>query len=841
MVFPITNYTRVWVRGKIVDFAKAAREATSYGATGPIQFIPTPDALIDSGTKQIIDPTPLVVYPSATDGSFAIQLPATNDPDINPTGWNYKVIDPTGRAPYYISVPYNTGTLNSPGDPLHGQPVIELSGVVPDPDANSGSAQVIVGADGRGISSMSINGSNHLIVTYTDSTTGDAGTVPVASGDELFFVVTAYGAAGNGTTNDTAAINSAVTAANTAGGGVVYFPPGTYLISTPILGKDKVRFQGTSKGSTILKASSTFAPTVTDGGGLIQWQGSPFDSSPSQPIYTHVGVCDVTIDMSLAPDTVENQINAIWQDYSQLRHCLIERVRYIGAKTGQAILFNGLGRITGGNSYDITIRDISAKNGAGTISLYLNAVTDATATYHGVTIENIWNEITTISGLVDDRVVIAGGHVSDAGSSATVHDISIRNVKVVIQTGSTVTGLVHGVKIDTGKAVIIRNVSIRDIYMWGNGSTSVSGHPIITFLGGQTGTLGGLQDILIDGVYAWHTCGIALKWRRVDTAPSIVIRNVHLNGVVTGSTGWPYGVMVYCLSVPVGDELVVIDGVTMDATSASMTAFGFCTDTPTTGTVHGASGLVVVKNSLVKSFATGISVAKDAAGSAATQSGWNNFSFEDVVMVSHTTAASLLSKTYRSRNVTGVDDTSLQYVTDLPSSHGYVEWNYDPIATSSGAGTAGNSGYLYLQKLTARVGGTINNIHVVVGTAGASLTSGQNLAAIYNSSGTRIGVTSDQTTAWGSTGHKTMSLTAGASLTAGSDYYVGLLSVGSTPASFLRGPTGQAGPNANQTGASLRFSINGTGLTATPSSVTLASNASSVSGNGAQPFWVALS
>lgn len=42
-----------------------------------------------------------------------------------------------------------------------------------------------------------------------------------------------YGAVGNGTTDDTTAINSALTAAGTAGQRV-YFPPATYLISTPL-------------------------------------------------------------------------------------------------------------------------------------------------------------------------------------------------------------------------------------------------------------------------------------------------------------------------------------------------------------------------------------------------------------------------------------------------------------------------------------------------------------------------------------------------------------------------------------------------------------------------------
>lgn len=40
----------------------------------------------------------------------------------------------------------------------------------------------------------------------------------------------AYGAAGDGVTNDRAAVQAAIDAANTAGGGIVWFPPGTYIV-----------------------------------------------------------------------------------------------------------------------------------------------------------------------------------------------------------------------------------------------------------------------------------------------------------------------------------------------------------------------------------------------------------------------------------------------------------------------------------------------------------------------------------------------------------------------------------------------------------------------------------
>jgi hypothetical protein len=177
MTFPIPNYSRIWVRGRFVDLSKAAQLLTSYGMTGPVKFTPSPRVLLDVGTKQIISTSEFVVTPSATDGYFAINLPATDDPDINPVGWTYSVTEPTGRS-YNIVVPIATPVLSSPGDPLDGQRVIELVSVVPAPAPNAGSVQLILGATGRGIASMTVNGSGDLIVTYTDGGTGNLGPIP---------------------------------------------------------------------------------------------------------------------------------------------------------------------------------------------------------------------------------------------------------------------------------------------------------------------------------------------------------------------------------------------------------------------------------------------------------------------------------------------------------------------------------------------------------------------------------------------------------------------------------------------------------------------------------------
>ncbi|MER5461501.1 glycosyl hydrolase family 28 protein [Streptomyces sp. NPDC002668] len=74
------------------------------------------------------------------------------------------------------------------------------------------------------------------------------------------FDVRDYGAVGNGSTNDTSAINKAITAANTAGGGIVRFPPGTYESKNTIKMKSNVTLQ-LDAGSTISgNAADTYDP-----------------------------------------------------------------------------------------------------------------------------------------------------------------------------------------------------------------------------------------------------------------------------------------------------------------------------------------------------------------------------------------------------------------------------------------------------------------------------------------------------------------------------------------------------------------------------------------------------
>src|SRR6266496_945352 len=94
--------------------------------------------------------------------------------------------------------------------------------------------------------------------------------------------VKAYGATGDGVTNDQAAIQAAITAAVAAGGGVVLFPPGVYIVNTSLSIKDNIVLQGAGREATTIKGASSIANAVI--------LGSSGDT------VSNATVCDLTVD-----------------------------------------------------------------------------------------------------------------------------------------------------------------------------------------------------------------------------------------------------------------------------------------------------------------------------------------------------------------------------------------------------------------------------------------------------------------------------------------------------------------------------------------------------------------
>jgi hypothetical protein len=68
----------------------------------------------------------------------------------------------------------------------------------------------------------------------------------------LVYNVKAYGAKGDGITNDALAIQAAINAASAAGGGTVFFPAGTYLIASQLNVPSFVVLEGASSNASVL-------------------------------------------------------------------------------------------------------------------------------------------------------------------------------------------------------------------------------------------------------------------------------------------------------------------------------------------------------------------------------------------------------------------------------------------------------------------------------------------------------------------------------------------------------------------------------------------------------------
>jgi hypothetical protein len=86
----------------------------------------------------------------------------------------------------------------------------------------------------------------------------------LSSGAQIFVNVKTYGATGDGTTDDTAAIQSAINAVRSAGGGVVFFPQGTYIVSISLNFTGMVGFEvwGSGLGGTTIRLNTAGTPGI---------------------------------------------------------------------------------------------------------------------------------------------------------------------------------------------------------------------------------------------------------------------------------------------------------------------------------------------------------------------------------------------------------------------------------------------------------------------------------------------------------------------------------------------------------------------------------------------------
>jgi parallel beta-helix repeat protein len=136
-------------------------------------------------------------------------------------------------------------------------------------------------------------------------------------------VKTDFGAKGDGAANDTTACQAALDAANTAGGGIVYFPAGTYLVDFLVF-YSNVIVRGSGEVCTVLKKR------VNDGNALLR--SSSYASIGGSSAGGEVGwaIEDITLDGNKATASGTSGLQAYGYKYKirnvTVRNCALRGV-----------------------------------------------------------------------------------------------------------------------------------------------------------------------------------------------------------------------------------------------------------------------------------------------------------------------------------------------------------------------------------------------------------------------------------------------------------------------------------------------------------------------------------
>ncbi|KAK3302652.1 glycoside hydrolase family 55 protein [Chaetomium strumarium] len=257
---------------------------------------------------------------------------------------------------------------------------------------------------------------------------------------KVFRNVKDYGAKGDGSSDDTAAINAAIADGNRCGQGcssqtttpaLVYFPPGTYVVSTPIIPFYYTQLVGDAASLPTLKASANFA-------GMAVIDADPYNSDGSN-WYTNQNnffrqIRNFVIDLTAMPVEVGAGIH--WQvaQATSLQNIVFNMRTDGGESNRQQGIFmdNGSGgfmsdlTFNGGNygaflgSQQFTTRNLTFNNCKTAIFMNWNWEW----TFHGVKINNCGVGIDMANG----------GSTGQTVGSVLVLDSEFTNTPIGIKT-----------------------------------------------------------------------------------------------------------------------------------------------------------------------------------------------------------------------------------------------------------------------------------------------------------------------------------------------------------------------------------------------------------------------
>lgn len=397
--------------------------------------------------------------------------------------------------------------------------------------------------------------------TGTVSATNPHGISPYDIG--LLYDVKAFGALGNGSADDTAEIQAAIDAAGVAGG-VVYFPPGTYIVSHVdsdgtifTITDSNIIFRGAGRKVSIVKSSSGMGAGhivfLVDGASRVLIEDVGVQATNDSDSSSAIAFTGAT-DSSLHRVWVDDQFG--WSVFigEDSQHTTVTELESAGTYSSNNIEVNGSSYTTI-EGCDLT----GSGHSSNAIELYDGIASRVT----GTKVINNWIHGTPASGILSLGTIgtLIDGNTVEGATTAGIHVVNSELVPA--RTGS-------GVSI---KGNTVRNNAV-GIYVAGSSEVAISDGNYIT---GSTGTG---QGILVDyaAVRATITGNLVTlnggTGINVSNGYAYVVGNVCTNNSQAGA-GLRYGISIEATAT----DAVVIGNDCSDTQTVHTQQFGVLVNT----------------------------------------------------------------------------------------------------------------------------------------------------------------------------------------------------------------------------------------------------------------------